>query len=211
MDRNSSAGKLTPVLSVENLIRGILTLGERLTKMILVSLQKGLENLTKANLLSPCVAKEFRQLKAKILESRTEETTMHSENKMITIADIGRMMFENGWEVHLLVNDGCYPNIGSRNKKLAAAGYKQVGKDKFHISIIAGDSWGSPKGPADEYELVEVLISVVGMGNKGNLNSSFDKAKLEELLRDPTTFCQTSIEFYRNRHERKKQRKKIAA
>lgn len=211
MNRNSSTGNLPPVLSVENLIRGILTLGERLAKIIFAGLQKGLENLAKAGLLPANIVREFRQLKAKILEGKSEEMTMHPENKMITIVDIGRMMFENGWEVHLLVNDGCYPSIGARNKKLAAAGYKQVGNDKFHISIIAGESWGFPRGPADEYEEVEVLVSIVGMGNKGNLNSCFDKATLEKILRNPTTFCQTSSEYYRERWERKRQRKKIAA
>lgn len=110
MDRNSSADSLPPVLSVENLIRGTLTLGEQLAKTILAGLQKGLENLVRAGLLPPYVAREFRQLKAKILEGSIEETTVKTEKNTINIVDIGRMMFECGWEVYLLVNDGFYPN-----------------------------------------------------------------------------------------------------
>ena len=210
MDQISSADKLPPVLSVENLIRGTLTLENSRGKKTLASLQKGLENLAGAGRMPAHIAQKFRRLKAQVLGGGIEETTVNTEKNTISIVDIGRMMFENGWEVHLLVNDGCYPGIGSRNKKLAAAGYKQVGIDKFHISIIAGESWGFPRGPADEYEDVEVLVSIVGMGNKGNLNSCFGKAELEKLLRDPTDFCLTSAEFYKERHERKKRHKKAA-
>ena len=177
MDLNSSAGKLPPVLSVGNLIRGILTLEDSQGRKTLISNQKGLNNLAKAGQIPVSVVHEFKRLKILILEGKTEEPTMQTENMLMEAKDIGLLLYKHGWIVFLLDTENIH-----HSHKLRVAGYKKFAHEEIVASFIAGPrEIGSRKEPPKEYEAVEMLIS---MGDWKDWRF-VDRAGLEAALADP--------------------------
>jgi hypothetical protein len=73
MDQMDGTGSLSSELTVEQLVRGVLTLEQGQAKKVFKSLQDGLENLVAQNLIPTSVAKQFRQLRAKILKEGEEK------------------------------------------------------------------------------------------------------------------------------------------
>lgn len=69
-------------LSVETIIRGVLTLEQGQAKKTLAAIQKGLENLVAQHYIYSSAAKEFRQMKAKILEKETEMVKIINSKKV---------------------------------------------------------------------------------------------------------------------------------
>lgn len=76
MDQMDGAGSLSSELTVEQLVRGVLTLEQGQAKKVFKLLQDGLENLVAQNLIPTSVAKQFRQLRAKILKEKEGERKM---------------------------------------------------------------------------------------------------------------------------------------
>jgi hypothetical protein len=92
MDQINGTGSLSSELTVEMLIRGVLTLEQGQAKKVFKSLQNGLENLVAQKIIPSSVAKEFRQLRAKTLKGEK------------------RMIFEN------LNFDGCEAEYEEKNR-----------------------------------------------------------------------------------------------
>ncbi len=73
MDRKESAGNSSSEVTVEMLLRGVLTLEQSQAKKVFTNLQKGLENLVRSKEISSSLAREFRKIKAGVLKKKEGE------------------------------------------------------------------------------------------------------------------------------------------
>ena len=112
-----------------------------------------------------------------------KEDKIVAENTMMEAEDIGRLLYENGWRVHKLINNCVGYRMGYSQESLMVAGHKRIGEDEFHISVIAGTNNlnSSPSEPSEAFEVVEMRIK---MGEKRD-QRCVSKDELNEALKNP--------------------------
>lgn len=90
MDQMDGTGSLSSGLTVEQLLRGVLTLEQGQARKVFKSLQDGLENLVAQKLIPTSAAKEFRQMRAKILkgEKKMEKVVFKKADYRTSLGDL---------------------------------------------------------------------------------------------------------------------------
>ncbi|MDD5721236.1 MAG: DUF4116 domain-containing protein [Candidatus Pacebacteria bacterium] len=145
MDQMDGTGSLSSELTVEQLVRGVLTLEQGQAKKVFKTLQDGLENLVAQNLIPTSVAKQFRQLRAKILKE--------GEKKMI----FDRLNF-----------DGCEAEYEDKNRDFFGTLFG-VNEISYERRSCDGDTYYDllwvNRGTEDENCIpIPVFLQIIGHG-----------------------------------------------
>lgn len=196
MDLPKNRKSLETELTPEIIIKSILALEEEKAKKTFSSLKHGLEILVNRGEISPEVAKDFRILKNKFLSKEKEdimdknkaekrdEKDNGNKKALMTAAEIGKMLYENGWAITFLLD-----RKGAKDQKINLDGLTMNaeyddGKVKHFLSIVRISSASVPPSEEPEkYEMVTVLLKKIPSSD--SFSATVDMPTLEKIAQDP--------------------------